>query len=132
MNELLCTNWIRRISFLLVLTMGIVSLVPPVDASFISSQDSFSSPLRQKDMAVVEKALELKAVISRLEAMGYTESEIRARIHQLSDKEIHRLASNIDTLVPAGDGLGFVIGILLVVLLVVVILKVADRRVIVR
>ncbi|MFH1091957.1 MAG: PA2779 family protein [Pseudomonadota bacterium] len=132
MQRWLKTAWARRITILLVFTVGVISLVPPVDASFISSLDSFSSPLREKDMAVVQKALESKMVINRLKALGYTEDEITARLHQLPDDELHRLASRIDTLVPAGDGLGVIIALLVIVLLVVVILVVADKRIIIK
>jgi hypothetical protein len=123
---------VRRIAVTLVVVMGLVSLVPRVEASFIPSDQSVqsSSPIsRQEAMATIEKALEQKAVKERLKDLGYTDDEIKARLDQLSDTELHSLATQLDALVPAGDGFEAAVIILLVVVLIVLVLLVMGKHI---
>jgi hypothetical protein len=121
---------VRGIAMMLVVVMGLVSLVPRVEASFVPADDqSASSISRQEDMATIQRALEDKLVRGRLKDLGYTEDEIKARLDRLSDVEIHSLASQLDSLMPAGDGLGIVIALLLIAILVIVILMLTGKRV---
>lgn len=125
MNEVV----MRRIAMMLVVLMGLVSLVPRVEASFVPSDDAFSSISRQNDMATIQKALEQKLVKERLKELGYTEDEIKARLDRLPDTELHALATQLDSLLPAGDGTGVVIAILVILILVVVILMLTGHRI---
>jgi hypothetical protein len=114
---------VRGIAMMLVVVMGLVSLVPRVEASFVPSDDqSASSISRQEDMATIQRALEDKLVRERLKDLGYTEEEIKARLDRLSDAEVHSLASQLDSLMPAGGWEAAVVVILLVAILVVLIL----------
>jgi hypothetical protein len=114
---------VRGIAMMLVVVMGLVSLVPRVEASFVPSDDqSASSISRQEDMATIQRALEDKLVRERLKDLGYTEEEIQARLDRLSDAEVHSLASQLDFLMPAGGWEAAVVVILLVAILVVLIL----------
>jgi Family of unknown function (DUF6627) len=122
---------IQGIAMMLVVVMGLVSLVPRVEASFVPSEQSASSISRQEDMATIQKALEQKLVRERLKDLGYTEGEIKARLDELSDSEIHSLAIQMDTLMPAGDGFEVAVIILLVLVLVVLVLLVMGKRVVV-
>jgi hypothetical protein len=125
MNELL----VRRIAMMLVVVMGLISFMPKVEASFVPSDESFSSISRQNDMATIQRALEHKLVKERLKDLGYTDEEIKARLDRLSDAEIHSLAAQLDSLLPAGDGLGVVIALLLIAILVIVILMLTGHRI---
>jgi len=122
----------RRIAMLLVVLIGLFSFVPRVEAAFIPSDESFSSSFRQKDMEVVQKALEHRLVKERLKALGYTEKEIADRLDQLSDQELHRFATNLDSLTPAGDTLSIIIAILVIIALLLVILHLIDKRIIIK
>ena len=113
---------VRGIAVMLVVVMGVVSLVPRVEASFVSSDQSLASLSRQEDMATIERALEQKLVRERLKDLGYTEEEIQARLDRLSDAEVHSLASQLDSLMPAGGWEAALVVILLVAILVVLIL----------
>ena len=113
---------VRGIATMLIVVMGLVSLVPRVEASFVPSAQSASSISRHEDMATIEKALEQKLVRERLKDLGYTEEEIKARLDHLSDAEVHSLASQLDSLMPAGSWEAAVVVILLVAILVVLIL----------
>jgi hypothetical protein len=120
---------VRGIAMMLVVVMGLVSLVPRVEASFVPSDQSASSISRQEDMATIQKALEDKVIRERLKDLGYTEEEIKARLDRLSDGEVHSLASQLDSLMPAGDGLGVVIALLVIAILVIVILMLTGHRI---
>ncbi len=135
MLAFLASAWFRRIAMLLVLTMTTLSLAPRVEAGFMPTDRSFGpsqelQDLRAKDMATVKQALENKIVTERLKALGYSAEEIDGRLAQLSDAELHSLASQIDTLTVAGDGIGVVIALLVIVILVIVILKLTDTRIV--
>jgi len=125
MNELL----VRRIAMMLVVVMGLISFMPKVEASFVPSDESFSSNSRQNDMATIQRALEHKLVKERLKDLGYTDEEIKARLDRLSDAEIHNLAAQLDSLLQAGDGLGVVIALLVIAILVIVILMLTGHRI---
>jgi hypothetical protein len=119
---------VRGIAVMLVVVMGMVSLVPRVEASFVPTDQSASPISRHEDMATIQKALEQKLVQERLKDLGYTDDEIKARLDQLSDAEVHSLAAQLDSLAPAGY-LGLVIGILVIIILVIVILMLTGHRV---
>ena len=125
MNKLV----MRRMAMMLVVLMGLVSMVPRVEASFVASDESFSSMSRQSDMTTIQGALEQKLVRERLKDLGYTEDEIKARLDRLPDNEIHALATQLDSLLPAGDGTGVVIAVLIIVILVLIILMLTGHRV---
>ena len=121
---------VRRIAVILVVVMGLVSLVPRVEASFVPSDQSASSFSREEDMSTVQKALELKLVKERLKDLGYTEEEIKARLDRLSDAELHSLATQLDALMPAGDGFEVAVIILLIAALVVLVLLVMGKKIV--
>lgn len=122
----------KQTAIVMIVVMGILGMVPRVDAAFIHSFESMGHNYQEKDLETVRQFLELRAVKNRLEALGYCPEEIEKRLSGLSSEEIHQLAANINTLTTGGDGTGVVIGILLIVLLVLLILKLSDRRVIIR
>jgi hypothetical protein len=120
---------VRGIAMMLVVMMGLVSLVPRVEASFVPSDQAASSLSRQEDMATIQKALENKLVRERLKDLGYTEEEIQARLDRLSDAEVHSLASQLDSLMPAGGWEVALAVILLVAILVVLILMWTGHKI---
>jgi len=122
---------LRRVATILVLLMGVLSLVPRVEAGFIGSAEAFGATSRQQDLATLQRALENKLVQERLKALGYSDEEIKARLAQLSDQDLHNFATQIDTLTAGGDGLGLVIAILVIIILVIIILKLMDKKIVV-
>ena len=85
---------------------------------------------RTADLQKVQSVLESKVVRQRLEDYGLTAEEINARLTQLSDAQVHQLASQIDALIPAGDGgLGIVIALLVIAILVVILVYLMGNRV---
>ena len=122
---------VRSIAVMLVVVMGVVGLVPRIEASFVPSDQSSAPISQQEDMATLQKALEQKLVTERLKDLGYTEDEITARLDRLSDSELHSLATRIDTLMPAGSTEAVLAVILLVAILVVLILMWTGHKIVV-
>lgn len=87
---------------------------------------------RDADLAALRSALERRQVEQRLVDLGVDPAEASATIEALSDDEIHAAADQVRALVPGGDGLGLVIGLLVVALLVIVILKLLGKEIIIR
>ena len=131
MRLFMTATLLRRVATILVLLMGLFSLVPRVEADFIGSDESFGATSRQQDLATLQRALENKLVQERLKALGYSDEEIKARLDQLSDQDLHNFATQIDTLTAGGDGLGLVIAILVIIILVIIILKLMDKKIVV-
>lgn len=122
----------RHTALIMITMMVFLGMVPRLDAAFIPSSGSSGGEIYSNDLNTVGQFLEQKAVKNRLESLGYSSEEIQDRLSKLSDEEIHQLASNIDTLTTGGDGIGAVIGILVIILLIIVILKIMDKQIIVR
>jgi phage regulator Rha-like protein len=122
----------KQTALVMIVVMGILGIVPRVDAAFIQSFDSMDQSFQAKELETVRQFLESKAVTNRLEALGYSPEEAQARLSSLSSEEIHQLATNINTLTTGGDGLGVVIAILVIVLLVILILKLTHKQIIIR
>lgn len=85
---------------------------------------------RAADAKIIRTALESKLIRGRLAAVGLTEKEIDSRLERLSDKEVHQLAKDIETLSPGGRDIfggdtvtvSRVLIIVLIVLLIVLII----------
>jgi len=116
----------RRITIMLICVMSLISVVPHVEAAFIPSGESQTELMRDQDMQIIKKALENKVITQRLQDLGFSEQEIQDRMDQLSDQEVHNLATQIDS-VNQGGILGVIIAVLVIVLLVIVILKLTDH-----
>lgn len=114
--------FVRRITIVLIILMSLISLVPRVEAAFIPSGESQTEMMRDQDMQTIKKALENKLVTQRLQDLGFSDQEIQDRMDQLSDQEVHNLATQIDS-VSQGGIFGVVIAVLVIVILVLVILK---------
>ena len=131
MKALMTDPLVRGIAVMLVIVMGVVGLVPRVEASFVPSDQSSASLSRQEDMTTIQRAFEQKLVKERLKDLGYTEEEIKARLDRLSDAEVHSLASQLDSLMPAGSWEAVLVVILLVAILVVLILMWTGHKLVV-
>lgn len=127
-NDLL----LRRIAIMLVVSMALISIVPQVEAAFISSDESFSYNMRQQDTATIKKVLEQKLVKQRLKVLGYSADEVKARLDKLSDNELHRFATQLDTLTAGGDALGVLLAILVIVAIIALILFITGKRVVIQ
>ncbi|MGB3942113.1 MAG: PA2779 family protein [Candidatus Manganitrophaceae bacterium] len=122
------------VGYLIVATilLGLVSVFPASEgwAMFLPSNRTDSS-LREEEAAKIQSVLESKVIRQRLADLGLTHEEIAARLSQLSDQEIHQVSTQIDSLYAGGDGLGVVIGLLVIAILVVILLQLTGHKVII-
>jgi hypothetical protein len=99
-------------------------------AMFIPSGDAAS--VRHSDMAAIQKTLESSVIKQRLSDYGLSSEEALAKVNQLSQEQIHQLASNLDSLQAGADGIDVLIFLLLVAIIVVIVLQVTGHKVIVK
>jgi transcriptional regulator of heat shock response len=123
---------LRQIAIILVVSMALISIVPQVDAAFISSEASFSDNLRQQDTATIKKVLEQKLIKQRLQALGYSGDEVKTRLDKLSDNELHRFATQLDTIAAGGDGLSVIVAILVIVGIIALVLFITGKRIVIQ
>ncbi|KAF0145281.1 MAG: hypothetical protein FD156_1112 [Nitrospirae bacterium] len=122
----------RHISWYLIIAMFIIGITPKADAGLApSAMIAMSQADRPADLEKIQKVIELKMVSERLEKFGLTQDEIQARLGNLSDQQIHKLALQIDDIKVGGDALGVIIALLVIAILVVVLLQLTGQRVIV-
>ncbi len=121
----------KHVAWYLVAAMFIIGIAPRVEASFTPSQAmNLEKTDRTADFQKVQAILETKVAKQRLQDFGFSEQEIKSRLSQLSDQQLHKLALNIDELkVGKDDALFVIIGLLVIVILVVVLLNLTGHRV---
>jgi Family of unknown function (DUF6627) len=105
----------------------------PAMAGMIGSTPSAevqSSGTRATDIGKIQAALENEIVQAKLRAYGLTQEEIQSELQDMTDNQVSLLAQASDDVLAGGDGIGFVIGILVIVLLVVVIIKLMNRSIV--
>ena len=124
----------KWITWYLVMAMFVIGITPKVYAGFSPSEVmGLASTERSSDVMKVQKFLETKMVRERLKELGLTQEEIQARLDQLNDQQIHQLALKVDDLrVAADDGLGLLIGLLVIAILVIIIILLLGHRVVIK
>lgn len=123
----------KWVTWYMLAVMLLIGITPRVEAAFSPSE---VLPLlqsdQQSDIQKIQKVLEVKMVVERLKAFGFTQDEIQARLNQLNDQQIHQMAQKLDGLNVGGDGAGVVIAILLIAILVVLIIYLSGHRVFIK
>ena len=120
----------KMLSLYLVFATFLLTLPSQGWAMFIPSGQT--SPLRQTDLLTVQKVLESSVIKQRLLDFGLSPEDAASRINRLSDAQLHRFASNLNSLEPGADGVDALIFIVLVAILVVVVLEASGRRIIIK
>jgi len=124
--------WIKQISWYLVIAMFIIAIAPKAEAGFAPSEIiALSQTDRTGDLETIQQVLEGKAVSERLAQLGLTRDEIQGRMSQLSDRQIHQVALQLDDLkVGKSDALGLVVAVLVIAILVVILLNISGHKVV--
>jgi hypothetical protein len=96
------------------------AMLTPADESIVSAG---SESNRLEDLRTLRKVLEHKIVKQRLQDIGLSAEEINTRLDRLSDGQLHLVAMQVNSIVPAGDNgtLWTIVAILLIVILVVLL-----------
>jgi hypothetical protein len=115
-----------------VLTGALASLQGVAEAGIVPSSVTGAAG-RTDDLERIQAFLENKVVVQKLVDYGVSPEEALAKVRAMSAEELHRLASLTDrAAVGADSGLGFLIGLAVLVILVIVILKLLNKEVIIR
>jgi len=125
--------FMKHVTWYLVIAMFIIGIAPRVDAGLAPSQIiALAQVDRDANLGKIQKVLEVKAVSERLMQFGLTQDEVQKRLMQLSDRQIHQIALQLDDLkVGQDDVLAVIIALLFIAILVVVLLKLTGHKVIV-
>ncbi len=132
-NLIRVSTFSQLVIWALVITTFVMGAFPPDTQAMLapavsSSGDSLLIATRGADLQRVQTVLESKMIQQRLEELGLTPEEINARLSQLSDAQLHQLATQLDSLMPGGDGgLGIIIALLVIAVLVVLFVYLFKR-----
>jgi hypothetical protein len=122
--------------YLITAVLALTAFSGPAEAMFVKAvphQGASGSPAvstgRTADLARIQVTLESKVVQQKLMDYGLTPEETMARINNLSDEQIHQLATNTDALQAGGDGVGMLVGLIVLAILVVVLIFLLQGRI---
>lgn len=112
------------ITFAVVLLMTVfftVSTYQPVRAAMISTADMQHLNASELSRKKIENLVEMPQVKNQLATWGMTPEQVQGMLDSLTDAEIIDLAQNIDDLPAGGNGVGAVVGAVVLVFLVLLI-----------
>ena len=133
MTSLRKTGWFVVLALAMASWMGLLgSLRGVAEAGLIASHLS-RAEARSEDLAKVQSFLENKIVVQKLVDYGVSPEEAKAKVDAMDAQDLHRLASLTDRAAAGTDsGIGLLIGLAILVILIIVILKLANKEVVVR
>ena len=133
MTSLRKTGWFIVLALAMASWMGLLgSLRGVAEAGLIASHLS-RAEARSEDLAKVQSFLENKIVVQKLVDYGVSPEEAKAKVEAMNAQDLHRLASLTDRAAAGTDsGIGLLIGLAILVILIIVILKLANKEVVVR
>ena len=121
------------IAILVLITFTPASLISAgakaatIESQMISPEQNASTK-REIDEIKVRRALENKIVAEKLMSHGLTKEEVSQKLNQMTDEQVHQMASLADRIPAGGDGaLGIVIAVLVVFALVLLIIFLYKR-----
>ena len=133
MTSLRKAGWFVVLALAMASWMGLLgSLRGVAEAGLIASHLS-RAEARSEDLAKVQSFLENKIVVQKLVDYGVSPEEAKAKVEAMDAQDLHRLASLTDRAAAGTDsGIGLLIGLAILVILIIVILKLANKEVVVR
>lgn len=136
MHPMLTAFYSRPLAlYLAAALIALSSFAGPAEAMFLPAAPEIPAGPgfhRAADLAVIQKALESRALQQRLMDYGLSSEEALSKLDGLSDEQLHRLAVNIDALQPGGDAVGTLAAVLLIALLVVLLIYLLEGRIEIR
>jgi hypothetical protein len=127
------TAWFFVLAIVMAGWMGVLGSFRGVaEASVIASYGG-AGDLRAAEIAKVQTVLEQKVVMQKLLDYGVSSGEAMAKIRSMSDSDLHRLATLTDRVSAGADGgVGWLIGVAVLIILILVILMLVNKRIVVR
>ena len=109
----------KYVSFFMALTMVFMTMpIQTVSAAMVGTETVFTITHAQNARTNLIKFLERKEVQAAMIAQGINPLEAKARVDNLSDAEVMRIADKMEQLPAGGDGLGILVGTALIIFLV--------------
>ncbi len=136
MQRILTAFYARPLVAYLIMSLILISAAAgPAEAMLVPASavaHVTDAAARAADLAAVRKTLESAELRQRLLDYGLTPEETDARIASLSDEQLHRLASSLDSVQAGGDALGALLTLALIAALVILIIYILEGRIEVR
>jgi hypothetical protein len=118
------TVW--RASAVAILSVAIVNCgFVSSAAGAIVDTETLVAPSRDADLAAIRAQLDRQDVRDQMQKMGLDAASIDTRVASLNDRELHQLATDMQT-APAGGEILALIGAVFVVLLILELVGVID------
>lgn len=121
----------KTIALYLAFISFLIASIPQNSWAFFIETETLSYS-RKADMDKIQRALESEMVSQRLSELGISMDEINSKLNRLSDADIHQFASQMDSLMPGGDAIITIMGLLVIVILVLVILQLTGYKVLIK
>jgi hypothetical protein len=127
-------GWFAVVAMSMAIVMGILGSARGIaEAGIIASSVSGATASRAEDLEKIQAFLENKIVVQKLVDYGVSPADAMTKVQAMSAQELHRLASLTDRAAAGADsGLGFLIGLAILIILVIVILKLMNKQIIIR
>ncbi|MBI5326685.1 MAG: PA2779 family protein [Deltaproteobacteria bacterium] len=122
---------LKPVALYLAFFCFLTAIIPANSWAYLVESNG-SSYSREADINKIQRALESKMVSQRLSELGFSMDEINARLNDLSDVDMHQFASQIDSLMPGGDTVTFIMGLLIIAILVLVVLQMTGHKVLIK
>jgi len=130
------TWYFKKVAIIMAMALIILGSIPARSMAYVVSggtQAAAAAFDRAADMNNVQRVLESKVIAQKLSETGLTATEIKSRLDKLTDAELHSFSQQVTSLYPGGDGGLSVLAALLVILIIaLIILKMADRKIIIK
>ncbi len=125
MHRIRCSA--RYVSFFMTLTMIFMTIpLQTVCAAMVGTETVLITTQTQNARENLIRFLEREDVEVAMTAQGVNWLEAKARVGNLSDAEVMRIAEKMDQLPAGGDGLGILVGTALIVFLVLLFTDIAG------
>ena len=126
-------GWFVLLAVAMAGWMGVLGSLRGVAEAGVIASHLPEAEARSGDLAKVQSFLEDKIVVQKLVDYGVSPADAMAKAKAMSAQDLHRLASLTDRAAAgADDGLGFLIGLAILIILVIVILKLMHKEVVIR
>jgi hypothetical protein len=108
----------KTMSLVLSAALMLSGVAAPASAAVIGTQEALAIDARQAQIADIQRNLSRADVRQAMIAMGVQPEQAQLRVSSLSDLELARLQSELESLPAGGDSVLAVLGIIFVVLLI--------------
>ncbi len=123
----------RPVCIVLVLGLLMLGGIPrDAMAYVVEANAAVDFTQRPVNAGIIERAIDENLVSRRLIAIGLSSDDARQRLDSLTDEELREFASQINGLYPGQGALGVITALLVIAILVMLLLKVTNRKIIIK